>query len=206
LKDDLNNLMQRPVRYWYVDGLTEIGFGLICLVLAAYFFGQAFLPPDSMLFRLLDMGFLFVILGAGWGVGQLINIAKNRLTYPRTGYVAYPATKEYRRWLAGGLGILLGGLLSVLFTGVLSLDWMPTLTGMILAAVITYMGFRIGQLRFFILAFVSLVIGVGLGLARIGNLTGLAVYYTLISLALVVSGALTLYSYIKKTSPPQGDL
>jgi len=84
-KETTDRLIQRTKTYWYSDGLTEIGYTFVFLVLAAYFYGQATLPPDSLLFRILDIGFFLILILGILATRKLVIILKNKLTYPRTG-------------------------------------------------------------------------------------------------------------------------
>ena len=38
MSDDLRKVQLRAVQYFFVDGTFEFGFGLLCLILAAFFF------------------------------------------------------------------------------------------------------------------------------------------------------------------------
>src|SRR5512138_3625395 len=97
MKDNLSDVEQRVKRYWYVDGFGElVGGGGMCLILAVYFATQQYFGDDSLVGRLLQVGLFFVLVGGMFLVRRLINAAKLRVTYLRTGYVEYSQPQNKR--------------------------------------------------------------------------------------------------------------
>jgi hypothetical protein len=204
MKNDLQQAQKRAYQYWHIDGLYELAFGGFCLALGLYFFAQASLPHDSLMYNILDMGLILVLGGTGLVVGRLLDAAKHRITYPRTGYVAYHRKTSKRPVLGVGLAMIIGAVVATLFINTpASLAWMPAFTGIILAAVLVYLGMRVALLRFYGLSFASLVYGVGLSLTGIGDIPGLAAYYALIGLTMGISGGFTLRTYLRRTQPAE---
>ncbi len=203
---DTNQIRRRTLQYWHVDGLTEIAFGAVLLVLGAYFFAQSVLPPASLLYQILDMAFVLLLIGSIFLARIFVSALKNRLTYPRTGYVAYPKMRRSQRLVGVALALsissLVGGLIA---SAPASLAWMPAISALILSAVLCFLGFRFGLWRFFGLGILVLVAGVALALAGIGNLRGAAIFYTLAGTAVILSGSLTLRAYLRNHPPVQED-
>ena len=198
MKEILNKTYQRTRQYWYIDGLSELAFGAICLLLAVYFTLQATLPRETLLATLLDSSFLIVFIGGFFLANRAVETAKSHLTYPRTGYVSYPKNGQGKRWIGAGIAMLMAALVSALMvTAPASFAWMPAITGFILGAILLYFGYRIDLLRFYLLAAVSLILGSFLSIIGVGDTPGLAWFYSLISLALFLSGGFTLRRYLK---------
>jgi hypothetical protein len=198
----IDQTMQRTKQYWYVDGLNEMSFGGICLVLAVYFFASTFLPAGSVIAEFLNMFFVLILVGSGLLANRVVNSLKARLTYPRTGFVAYRQATRSHRLVLAGVALLTSSLLaSMLAASPRSLAWMPTITGLLMGAVWLLMGFRIGLVRFYLLALSSILIGSGVSIAGLENILGLAMYYSLMGLAMFLSGGLTLRSYLRHTHP-----
>ncbi len=203
MQDEIERAKQKVYRYWYVDGLTEIGFGLICLLLGIYFYVQATYPKESALYQIFDLGLVFIIFGAGFAGSRFVSFFKNRLTHPRTGYVHYRRQSGKHRWLTGLLAMGIGSLTAALVINAPgSFAWMPAASGLILSMVLLFIAARAGLLRFYLLAVFSAAAGLGLSYAGIGDILGLAYYYFLICLGLFLSGGLTLLIYLKTTQPP----
>ena len=92
---------------------------------------------------------------------------------------------------------------ALMATAPASLAWMPAITGLIVGGAWLIFASRLGLPRFFLLAIASLVFGIGLSLTGLGDILGLAIYYALMSLTLLLSCGLTLRSYLKQAPAPQ---
>ena len=204
MKDDLDKSKQRAYRYWYVDGLSEMGFGLICLVLGGYFWLQGHLAPDSWLSQMLIVFLVLFILGCGYLFAKVVAAIKNRMTYPRTGYVAYPRPRRRFNWLAALLGMGISAL-SVIVLNKLpgSTAWIPAISGIVFAIVMLVIGLRMGLVRFYLQGLFSLALGGGLSLAGIGDINGLSIFYAGVGAALLLAGGWVLLIYLRKTNPPE---
>jgi hypothetical protein len=202
MNDDLKKIQERATQYWYSDGLYELAFGTLCLVLALYFLAQTFLPKDNVLYPILISSFVIFILGSGFLLARMINSVKARLTYPRTGYVAYQSKPRRTRWISFLLGMSIAAMMSILVVkDLISLSMLPAITGLVFALVMLLLGFRTGLARFPLIGLVALLIGGALSKLGIGDNLGLCVFYGCIGLTFVLSGSCTLRSYLKKTTP-----
>lgn len=98
--DVLDQARQRALRYWVEDGIPDLYIGSLLLL----FVGLRLLARWADAHRQATLtaaglfGSLAVILaGSLWG-RFIIDAVKQRVTYPRTGYVAYaPPSREERR-------------------------------------------------------------------------------------------------------------
>jgi hypothetical protein len=204
MNDDIQKAMQRTKRYWHVDGLVEGAFGGVCLVLALFFLIQSILPQNNLFSQLLNAGFVVILIGSMLVSRKAVTFAKERLTYPRTGYVSYRRSTGGRHVLAFGVAMLMATLVTVLFvTAPTSLDWLPAITGLLIGGAMLFFSYRVGLARFALLALISSLLGCALSLVGLGNVPGLALYYGLMGLALLVSGGLTLARYLRETDMPE---
>lgn len=200
MKNQIDHTIQRTKRYWYIDGLPDIIFGSILLLVGLYFYMKTVLPPDSMLSSMLTISFVFLIIGCGWIGGKIINYLKERLTYPRTGYVSYPKPKTSHRLATGFLGMLIASLLTALIaTSPGSLFLLPTVMGVLIGVAILYFGSKLGKLRYYLFAALSALIGIGLSWFQIDRELSIAIYYFGMGLALMVTGIYTLWNYLRQT-------
>jgi hypothetical protein len=74
--------------------------------------------------------------------------------------------------------------------------------GVIGAAMLAGLGHSLDLRRFHVLAVLSIAFGLAAAATRLGDTLGDAIYFALIALALVVSGALTLRAYLRYAPPP----
>jgi len=201
-QDPASRHQLRAIQYWYVDGTYELGFGLLCLVLAAYFALEHRLE-GSWFSAVLDGSLVLVLIGGGLLMNWLIRKWKERVTYPRTGYVAYRRETGMKRGLRTalglGVGMLVGGTVTVLVTQPFqAFDIMPLVSGLLMGIVLAILGWRTNLMRLYLVAIFSTAAGLGLAFARLGNNPALSLYYLVLALALIVSGLVTLIIYLRQ--------
>ncbi len=82
-----NSPGRRAAAYWFIDGLPEIVFGLVLLIIGIY--PIVFHQPNVwiLLGWIVVVSLYFVILGKH---RRILDLLKARITYPRTGYVRPP--------------------------------------------------------------------------------------------------------------------
>ena len=195
--DELDRAKQRSFQYWYMDGLNEIGFGCLMLLLGLYFYLEGALSQTSTLRVILDSSLILVILGGAWLINRGIKYFKEKITYPRTGYVAYAQKRRPPRWLAAIIAGLAGAFFAAIIIQGNLLKWLPALTGIVLCLVMVFMAARANLLRFYLLAAVALIIGVVITLSNFEQSVGLSSVYALFGLSLLISGIRSLVLYLR---------
>jgi hypothetical protein len=207
VKSEIDTVIQRTQRYWYVDGLGEIAVGLLLL-----FFGLSFTLFDLVQNETLSMALalaqplLFFLLW--WLGGKAVRYFKERLTYPRTGYVALPRKKKRlsRLILAALVAAVLGGLVGLLQA--VSSDnqlMMPVVMALMLALSVALIARRFGLLRFYLLAGYTFLLGLLAALLPLGETRQNVFLFAMFGLGWVVSGGVTLARYLAHTQPPAMD-
>ena len=204
--DPLQNAQKRAFQYWYVDGTFEFSFGGLSLLLAAYFYVQNLLA-ETWFGGLLTVFFILILLGGSWLARSLVMNMKERLTFPRTGYIAFRREKSSKRLTRGLLIGLTAAIVSSIMTILLlnrplSFDWTTAATGLMFGVVIAYLGLRTGLARFFISATVSLALGIALGFANLPDHLGLTGFYACFGLFLLALGGLSLWQYLRRNPAP----
>jgi hypothetical protein len=194
---------RRAVRYWFEDGLVEIGAGILFLALAGLFALEGLAPANSPGAALSALGLPLVILGGMLLVGLAVRAAKERLTYPRTGYVAYPAAGPARRILAGVIGAGVSLAIVWLLAARPSLQLaLGALQGVALAIVFMALSLRTGLARLAMVGFVALGGGLVATTLALGASLGSALAFGAAGVAAVLSGALALSRYLRTTALP----
>lgn len=131
--DQIANLIDRPRLYFNVDGVGELGGGFFCLAVALLLWLQVHSPQDAIWHRMS----LFVVY---WGAMLLAihygtKAIKERITYVRTGFVAYPRRGRWRAAaIAAALSVLLAVGLGVAARSHWDLAALGSLIGLALAA------------------------------------------------------------------------
>jgi hypothetical protein len=198
INHDINQLARRTRRYWFTDGLAELVAGLAFLLLGGYFYLQVALPEDSIFSNLLQASLVLIVIGYVFIGKRVLSILKDRLTYPRTGYVEYSPPAKRHRYISAGLAILMAALVAgLIVSSPAALDWLPALTGLIVAAVWTVTAARVGLFRYYLLAVVSFGLGLLFSLLGFGDILGVAYFYTAAGFVLLASGGIVLFRYIR---------
>lgn len=207
MPDELKKPQLRAIQYYYVDGAFEFGMGGLCLLLAAYFYFQNVLR-DTALGEMLITLFILIVIGGGWLINRLVRWLKERITFPRTGYVSYRRDQEQKRGVriavGGGVGMLISALVGwMVIHRPAALDWMPLLTGLLFGFVIALFAWRTQLARFYVLAVISLALGIALSVLGLEEWSGVTVYYGAMSLVLLFTGACVLRTYLRHNPAPQ---
>ena len=206
MKNDIDKVIQRTHRYWYEDGLAEIASGCMFAVCGLFLLMIRVARPGSPLACIMAVGLTSLVAFGGLAVSRAVKAVKNRVTYPRTGYVSYrhPGSSG-RPWIIGaGVGIALA-VLGVVLSKANAPPWLGSMAmvqGLILGAVLLYIGHRLGLARFYILAFLSALSGVVVSLRGFDDALGGAAHFGGMGLVLIASGLFTLRTYLSQPQPP----
>ena len=71
---------KRTERYWYEDGIWELGFGLINLLLAGYFALAEWVLARQLPGPVLLLLQLATMLGIFWSMARVVRFLKDRIT------------------------------------------------------------------------------------------------------------------------------
>jgi hypothetical protein len=194
---NLKDLESRPRRYWSVDGLPELAMGVVWIV-----WGLAMIGGDLLGSR--GLGAVFktaipaVLVLSGFAANWAVRKVKERVTYPRTGYVELPEPTRASRAFAALIALAAASAVAAL-----------VLTGRPDAAqkaspivgVVVSLGLLVASVRqraphLLALAGVALALGIAFGMMKMGleSLDWLLVW---LGLAGVVVGGLRLLAYLK---------
>jgi len=207
MTNEIDKVIQRTHRYWYEDGLAEIAAGGMFVACGLFLLMMYSVPPGSLLAPVLAVAFIILVAFGGLPVSRAVKAVKNRVTYPRTGYVSYrrPESNRRRRIIAASLGIGIG-VLGIVLSIADAPTWlmsMPMVQGLIIGAALLYIGRRLGLTRFYALAFLSALIGVVVALnGFFDEALGSAAYFGEMGFVLTASGLFTLRAYLSQTQPP----
>ncbi len=197
---ELEKAVQRPRQYWFEDGLTEMATGVVLGAVGLLFAAEARAPAGSPLASVSALGLPALVLLAAVVGRRLVTTLKERITYPRSGYVRFRPAPRHRPWLAAGIAVALGAMVLMVFRGApLSLRWIPLLDGVVIGAFLAFLGYRMGVGRFHLLAVISLAAGGFAGARFTDETAGTAAYFAAMGLALAISGAIALRRYLAKT-------
>jgi apolipoprotein N-acyltransferase len=130
-----------------------------------------------------------------------LKFMKERVTFRRTGYVAYQR-RAGRIPLVFALSAILGAVSVLVWArSPRPLIW-PFALGGLIGLVYLYRFARTRTSRYVVLAAVSVAIGVALQFQTLSLHAGTMWFFVLLGAAQLLAGALTLCLYLRRTSPP----
>lgn len=227
MNKNVENAIQRTQAYWYVDGLYELGSGIFAIVVGIFLVIEGSLPAGSSIASTMSFLRNVALIGGTIITGLLVRVIKTRVTYQRTGYIAYPRPngKKFGLYLAIGLAVaalvscgLVFGIMVIpaLQTMIIYLPfWLMVGLGIFTGGMLLSWGLRTGLSRFYWLAGLVLITGLvlalpGRGLTLVdGNrylLTGPGIFCVVTGIGLSISGAITLRNYLNHTSLQNGEI
>jgi hypothetical protein len=207
--DDMKQVEKRVRRYWYTDGIAELASGGMFLLLGLYFGILGYFEEGSLVSVILQVSMLLVFVGGAFGVRWLVNTLKSRLTYPRTGYVEYrlkDGDTTKRRWIIVASAMIISAVSAVLVNYIHWLDSMVFITGLLVGVIfIALRGKSSGLRRFYALGGLAIVLGIVLAYSNLPQVYTLMLFYGLLGIAILISGALVLRRYLSENPLERGN-
>lgn len=204
MSNQIDRTIQKTWQYWYVDGLVEIAGGLVVLAVAMFQAVLAQVQNGSAAAFVLAAGQPFIFLAGVFLARWAVRKAKERLTFPRTGYVTYPRPKRQRRVLtmvlaaAISIAVMLG--LSYLLP-LVGRNIIPAITGLFVALFMGYIGWRVGLPRFYVVGGAILLTGIAAAGLNLPETIGMILLLGVWGVGWLVAGAVTLRRYLNATAP-----
>ena len=175
MKDTLTQVQQHARAYWFADGLNEIVSGIFAALYGGLILlitrAESGAPPKDMLSTTAD---IFLLVGV-FLTPVLLRWMKERGTYPRSGYVAYPELKFAERLRRVIPAMIIAFLLVVLVATFIiasaqtrlwvfaSMAWLPTAMGVLFGVIFIRSARETGLTRHFLLGSISLATAIWLG-------------------------------------------
>lgn len=205
---DLNRIKQSSISYWFEDGLSEIVIGALFVIIGLFNLLQGLLEPGSIVSGLSGLILIFIVTFGILLSRRLIKTFKERLTYPRTGYVAYQKSTPLQRIISALLGICFAAVVTWLArsSSQTSITWTPLILGFALAGFMVIISFRTGMLRYQFMAILILICGLVLSISGIQDSLITGIMFFAQGLMLILSGIIALVRYLAQTQPLQGDV
>jgi MFS family permease len=206
MSEQIDGIIRRTRGYWYSDGFIELFIGGLFALIGGLLFVQSRVLSGSALMIVFAVGVPLLIIGGSLLSKQVVRSLKERITYPRTGYIAYEKKRNtgQRRWVIPAFALLIA--LAYIVADLLTSDTQVDLSrfgvafmvGLIGGASFAYVGYTVGVARFYVLGALAAVLGIAVTVAGLGDVLGTAVVITGLGVAQVISGALTLAIYLSR--------
>lgn len=203
---NVSDVEKRVTRYWYSDGIAELIGGGMFILLGLYFAAQEFMGQNSMVSGLLQASLALLMIGGAFLSRRLIAALKNRLTYPRTGYVEYRVDESQAKWRriwVIGIAFAVSALTMIFVRTFQILDSIVAVTGVAVGAILIFLRAKsAGITRFYFLGGFSLILGLALSVSGLPNGYSLGLFYGLMGVGFLFSGGFTLGRYLRENPLP----
>ena len=196
MTDTIEKIIRRTYRTFYDDGLVELALGTLFIAVGIWLSFWSGIASASFSGLLLALGLPALILGGILIFNKVIKRLKERITFPRTGYVSYRQDQNAQsRWLPLATAVFL--VVTIVFLPD-SFNRIQFVAGMLLGAILLYMGYRVSVRRFYFDGMIALVLGVGLTLLEFEEIQAMALLFVGSGLVLLITGALALILYLRQ--------
>jgi len=204
MKDKIGQIMRKTYGYWWVDGLADTGMGLMFGVLGGYNYLLITLPLSTTASIIMSFGEPVVFLACWFGYGRLVKWVKERLTYRRTGYVAYQKKQRKdrvkRAILSAVLGFCMALTVSYIGPEVLKINSL-VMVGGVLALVTLFLAIWHGVNRLFLVATAQFALSLWISSLPIVPELGSTLLMGAIGTVWLISGIITFIVYLVRTKP-----
>ncbi|NMB88380.1 MAG: hypothetical protein GYA17_08455 [Chloroflexi bacterium] len=167
------------------------------------------MPPGPPAGLALGLGQPVLLIGGAWLGRYAVRRLKEKITYPRTGYVLYRSSSGRQRWMRAGRSAGIGALVAIvviLVSHQVGDHWVPAISGGLFCLAMLLVSARMGLVRFLWLGVAVALIGILTTLLDLPTLYDTALFFGLFGLAWLASGGLTLLDYLRNTQPlPEGE-
>ncbi len=195
--NEIKSVMRKTQRYWFEDGFYDMGFGAFILAIGILFVAETLTPPGSPLWLVWGLGSPILLIGGAIVMAKGVRLLKERITYPRTGYVSYERPRGTSRVVrALAAGIISAGLAAAII--ITQRNWLSlaVILGFVYGAVFTYIGLRFSLGRYLALALWSLLLGLALAPLSLPTNPAGAIFHLGTGVAWLLSGWVTYRRYI----------
>ena len=200
MTEQISNIQKQTFRYYYEDGLVEMAVGILFAVIGLNTWLISSAPRGTSLATTAWILLPLLTLGGIIGVQRFVKNLKERLVFPRTGYIVYEAKPNRYRWLVIGFSLALA--VSIL---VLPYEWLTkgsVTGGALLCVILASIGAQVDLKRLIAIGALGLVLGVIFAFLPFSDNASLAATIAATGLILILVGGLALRAYLAKNPLP----
>jgi hypothetical protein len=214
----VDNYLERPLRYYNIDGVGELGIGFMMLGFALIGWLQLHTPSTAIWHQMYAFFIYVAVMLSIIHYGS--KAIKTRITYPRTGFVDYRPRDKY--WIPMILGFTVSALLSAGLILAVRRHWEVSTPVSLAGLLIALPYIRIARTVRWKWAIFGLMAAGAAAIAllpadllgALANHTGLTsavpakaagafwLTFTVYGILLIASGGISLWSYLPHTQPP----
>jgi len=209
--EEIKKIERRMFRHNLEDGVFEIVFGIFLLLSGFFVFAYSFMSKKTIFPLAFFLGYSLTIFLSLLLMKKMVRSLREKLTWPRTGYVSYQEGKQRRlkAGLRGGItGFcfpILAGLAQDLMGSVPGFYSYPAVFGLVLVISFCWISFRSGLIRFAAFGGLYAVIGLILSFSGWKHMQAWAAICGVIGISLLLSGLFVSRRYLHRNPVPAED-
>ncbi len=205
---NIENIIRNTRKYWYVDGLSEIAFGFLVVAAGLSYWLVSTLENSAIKSILLMIAQPAVIIICSLIIQKYLPKIKEKLTYPRTGYLTFrrpPKNRRVRRALIIGLVAGVVGALATMLSNKLPENYLPLFTSVFLLLASIYVAYQTAVSRFYVIGILTVLLGAAISFLPFENVLPYTIFFSGVGIIWIISGTVTLIRYLRNTSPQTED-
>jgi hypothetical protein len=204
MENRIDNLVKQTYRYYYEDGLVEVAIGLLFAAVGLLLLAWQSIAYSPLVSILVVMGLLVLVIGGIYLIKRVVRETKERLTYPRTGYVAYRQGEPSKgRWI---IPVVALGIVFISLFLPDSLTGMSVIVGALMGAVLILIGYRVNLLRFYIVGITAIVSGAAFSWSDVTEFIAVGLTFAVAGGALLLAGGFAFINYLRDHPKQSEDL
>ncbi|MGJ5817319.1 hypothetical protein [Paludibaculum fermentans] len=200
---NLKEIEDRPMRSWNVDGLQEMIMGVLWILWGGlWLIGQEL--PKGRLYQVYWLVVPVMLALSGFAGNWVVGRLKQRVTFPRAGYVALREPTRRERIGTAVLAIVVALTLAAVVVRSRSeaVEHMITpVVGVILSLSFVVASLKQRAPHFLVLAGVALALGIAFGALRTGW-SSLNWLFVVLGVVAAISGAIRLSRFVRENGVP----
>ena len=208
MNTNLKSLQKKALQYWWIDGLAELGFAIEMIIIGLYFVLLQQIHSEPWTVIAASVGMPLVFLVTFFSAGKVVLYVKEKITFPRTGYVRYPKRKAVSRKRRIIVGLVIGFVTAVTvnlareFLGV-NAQWIVVALIMMMGMI--YIGYLVEVYRYYVIGVLIFLWGISMIWMTIPSGYEYAWLFGGIGLINLISGLAVFLRYLKHYPKVEGE-
>jgi len=205
---NIEEVIKNTRKYWYIDGTVEILGGAFIILIATL--NLVILKISNPLTRGLILGIgqpIFFLLGS-FAIRKFVASIKQKLTYPRTGYLSFQKPKDYSKKSKKVIRILFIILVGAVVGAAGSLipeNMLPLITAIFISTYTFYLGYYFGVNRFYLTALIIVILRSFLTILPVNKSLQFPFLIGGLGFIWLIFGMVTFWQYMHSTKPIEQD-
>jgi hypothetical protein len=207
MNDPLRRAEAQVQRFWNIDGLHEIAIALLFGLTAVWVWGSDLSDLPRAWKSFFSVTFPVVICGGMYAEKAIVTRIRQRLTFPRTGFVTFRRPSRRQQIVTGCLGAVVAAGVAFAATRGPIPDfsrWLVAIVGLFMGGILWSLAWRAQIRRFYALGLACAAAGIAISWAGASLSEQLVLFWIVVAVATLISGTATLWRFVHTPHPVEG--